>query len=128
MADDKKKEVGQHEEVEGAGDLTVKESGRQVKLGGDGRGLHDSRDQGQGRCDKDGGEVGEKLKAVVLKPATRWWEIQGEILNRGGNCMGDDIEGYRHDPSPLAGGKKKNVNKNSVREPKSIENKMPPAS
>ena len=41
--------------------------------------------------------------------------------------MGYDVKGDRHNPAPLAAGKKKNVNKNSVGEPKGIENKMPPA-
>ncbi len=63
--------------MERACDLAVKESGGEVKAGGDGRGLHYSGDEGEGRSDKDSGKVGEKLQAVVLEPATGGWEIEG---------------------------------------------------
>ena len=127
MADDKKKEVAEDEEVERARDLAIEESSGQVKFGGDGGGLHYSGDEGEGGRDKDGGKVGEKLKSVVLEPATGWGKIEGEILDGGGDGMGDDVKGDWDNPSPLACGEKQNINGDSVGQPKRIENKVPPA-
>ena len=46
MADDKKKEVAEDEEVERARDLAIEESGGEVEAGGDSGGLHHSGDEG----------------------------------------------------------------------------------
>jgi len=113
--------------VERACDLAIKESGGEVEAGGDGGGLHYSGDEGEGGSDKDGGKVGEKLQAIVLEPTTGGWEIEGEVLDGGGDGMGDDIEGNGDDASPLTCGKKKNIDGDSVRKPEGIKNKVPPA-
>ena len=114
--------------MERARDLAVEESGGEVEAGGDGGGLHYSGDEGEGGSDKDGSKVGEELQAVVLEPATGWWEIEGEILDGGGDGVGDDIERNGNDASPLACGKKKNIDGDSVGKPGSIKNEVPPAS
>lgn len=114
--------------MERARHLAVKESGGEVEAGGDGGGLHYSGDEGEGGSDKDGGKVGEKLQAVVLEPAAGGWEIEGEVLDGGGNGMGDDIERNGNDASPLVCRKKKNVDGDSIGKPEGIENEVPPAS
>ena len=113
--------------MERARDLAVEESGGEVKAGGDGGGLHHSCDESEGGGDKDGSKVGEKLQSVVLEPSTGWWEIEGEVLNGGGDSMGDDIKGNGDDASPLACGKKKNIDGDSVGKPGSIKDEVPPA-
>lgn len=113
--------------MERACDLAVKESGGEVEAGGDGGGLHYPGDEGEGGSDKDSSKVGEKLQSVVLEPATGWWEIEGEVLDGGGNGMRDDIERNGNDASPLACGEKKNIDGDSVGKPEGIENEVPPA-
>ena len=113
--------------MERARHLAVEESGGEVEAGGDGGGLHHSGDEGEGGSDKDGGKVGEKLQAVVLEPAAGWWEIEGEVLDGGGDGMRDDIERNGNDASPLVCRKKKNVDGDSIGKPEGIENEVPPA-
>ena len=113
--------------MERACDLAVEESGGEVEAGSDSGGLHYSGDEGEGGSDKDGGKVGEKLQAVVLEPAAGWWEIEGEVLDGGGDGMGDDIERNGNDASPLTCGEKKNVDGDSIGKPEGIENEVPPA-
>ena len=62
-----------------------------------------------------------------MEPATGWRKIEGEILDGGGDGMGDDVEGDWDNPSPLACGEKQNIDGDSVGQPKRIENKVPPA-
>ena len=114
--------------MERACDLAIEESGGEVEAGGDSGRLHHSGDEGEGGSDKDGSKVGEKLQSVVLEPSTGWWEIEGEVLNGGGDSMGDDIKGNGNDASPLACGKKQNIDGDSVGKPEGIENEVPPAS
>ena len=113
--------------MERACDLAVEESGGEVEAGGDGGGLHHSGDEGEGGSDKDGSKVSEKLQAIVLEPAAGWWEIEGEILDGGGDGMRDDIERNGNDASPLPRGEKKNVDGDSISKPEGIKNEVPPA-
>ena len=114
--------------MERACDLAVKESGGEVEAGGDGGGLHHSGDEGEGGGDEDGGKVGEKLQSVVLEPSTGGRKIEGEVLDGGGDGMGDDIKGNGNDASPLTCRKKKNIDGDSVGKPEGIKNEVPPAS
>ncbi|KRP30957.1 MAG: hypothetical protein ABS32_07990 [Verrucomicrobia subdivision 6 bacterium BACL9 MAG-120820-bin42] len=92
MADDKKKEVAEHEEVKRSANLAVKKTCGEMKASGDGGGLHHPGDKRQRGGNKNGGKVGKELETVVLQPTAGWREIKGEILEGGGEGMRNDIQ------------------------------------
>ena len=62
-----------------------------------------------------------------MEPTAGWGEIQGEILDGGGDSVGNNVEGNGNDPPPLTCRKKQNINGDPVGQPKRIENEVPPA-
>ena len=93
---------------------------------GPGPGHAQARDDGQRGGDEDRGEVGQQLQAVVVDPAVVGGPVQGQVLQPGGDGVGEHVPAGGHNAHPLARGEEHHNEDDAVEHPEGVQGQVEP--